>query len=425
MEYIYTAEAILDASVHREFSLGYLYAKRFRALLYPVYSLFMLYFITQYNYRFFQHFVLFFSVFFLVEAAVHNNKKGNIQYKRSLTANNGEPPTQIYHFYEDRINGHNPNTNANVTYHYDQFLSLIETKNLLILLMKYQLCLVIEKNKITGGSADDLAGFLLTHCTNAKPRKLRKTNFGKWSHRFLLVVSVICCILALLNLSGLPVWAHLNGRLHNNMSYQEMAAELEPLGITISSQTIYELEAYDLEYAEEYGSEYYQDNYYDSKILDLLYWEGSGFTNYETYEWTPSRSGIYWIDIEVMNVNTMYTDLLTGIAAMNEELSLSEIYEDYTNADIETGIGTVSVSFTLNDQHVDLTADYYFDWMDTDVLCKIGHLLSSDDYEKDLYFASDEGQGFYFYYGYKNHISSLNRKTGLNFQILNEQSVLY
>ena len=425
MEPIYTAEAVLTAPVHNEFNISYLHTRKYRTVLHFLYILFLILLVTLSDSPKNQYFVIFFAVFFWIEVILNNRKGGNIQYKRTIAANNGKPFSQSYQFYEDRVDCHNLYTNADVTYQYDKFLSLIETKNLLVLLMNYRLCLVIEKSKVAGGSPDELTNFLLDHCARIKPRKVKKVNFGKWVHRVLLVVAAICFLLAILNLAGLHMPDLLSGRLHNNMSYQEMASELEPLGITITSQTIEELEAFDREYAEEYGVDYYRDNPYASKIIDLLYWEGSGITDPETYQWTPSRSGIYWSDMEVMNVDTMYTDLLTGIDAMDGELEISGICEDYGSVNMEYGTGTVSVTFALNGRQAQLSANFDYDWLDIDVLREIGQLLTEDDLDKDLYFAFDEGQGFYLYYGHHANVGSLNRKTGLDFQILNRNSRLY
>ena len=420
MEPIYTAEAVLTAPVHNEFNISYLHTRKYRTVLHFLYILFLILLVTLSDSPKNQYFVIFFAVFFWIEVILNNRKGGNIQYKRTIAANNGKPFSQSYQFYEDRVDCHNLYTNADVTYQYDKFLSLIETKNLLVLLMNYRLCLVIEKSKVAGGSPDELTNFLLDHCARIKPRKVKKVNFGKWVHRVLLVVAAICFLLAILNLAGLHMPDLLSGRLHNNMSYQEMASELEPLGITIE-----ELETFDREYAEEYGVDYYRDNPYASKIIDLLYWEGSGITDPETYQWTPSRSGIYWSDMEVMNVDTMYTDLLTGIAAMDRELEISGICEDYGSVNMEYGTGTVSVTFALNGRQAQLSANFDYDWLDIDVLREIGQLLTEDDLDKDLYFAFDEGQGFYLYYGHHANVGSLNRKTGLDFQILNRNSRLY
>ena len=425
MEPIYTAEVVMTAPVHNEFNLSYLHTRKYRTVLHFLYILFLILLVTLSDSPKNQYFVIFFAVFFWIEVILHNRKGGNIQFKRDLTAHNGALHSHIYHFYEDRMDCHDLHTNADISYQYDKFLSLIDTKNLLVLLMNYRLCLVIEKSKVAGGSPDELTNFLLDHCARIKPRKVKKVNFGKWVHRVLLVVAAICFLLAILNLAGLHMPDLLSGRLHNNMNYQEMASELEPLGITITSQTIEELETFDREYAEEYGVDYYQDNPYASKIIDLLYWEGSGITDPETYQWTPSRSGIYWSDMEVMNVDTMYSDLLTGIAAMDEELILSEVREDYSRVNMEYGTGTVSVTFALNGRQAQLSANFDYDWLDIDVLREIGQLLTEDDLDKDLYFAFDEGQGFYLYYGHHANVGSLNRKTGLDFQILSRDSLLY
>lgn len=425
MEAIYTAEAVQTAAVHNEFNLGYLHTRKHRTVLHFAYIFFLIFFVTRAGIHKVQFLTIAVSAFFWIEAILHNRKSGNIQFKRELTSNNGVPHTHFYQFYEDRIDCHDPNTNADISYQYDKFLSLFETKNLLLLLMNYRLCLVIEKSTVSGGSPDELAEFLLDHCARIKPRKVKKDRFGKGLHRILLIVSAICFLLAVLNLAGLPVLDSLRGKLHNSMTYQQMAEELQPLGITVSAQTIEELETYDREYEEEYGEAFYQDNPYASKIIDLLSWEGSGLTDYDTDQWAPSRSGIYWSDMEVMYVDTMYTDLLNGIAAMDDELQITDIREDYSGVNMDAGTGSVSVSFTLNGQPETLSARYCYDWIDTDILRQIGNLLAEDTLEQDLFLAFDNGQGFFLYYGLPENIGQLNRKTGLDFMILNRYSVLY
>jgi hypothetical protein len=106
-------------------------------------------------------------------------------------------------------------------------------------------------------------------------------------------------------------------------------------------------------------------------------------------------------------------------------LEISGICEDYGSVNMEYGTGTVSVTFALNGRQAQLSANFDYDWLDIDVLREIGYLLAEDALDKDLYFAFDEGQGFYLYYGHHANVGSLNRKTGLDFQILSRDSLLY
>ena len=50
--------------------------------------------------------------------------------------------------------------------------------------------------------------------------------------------------------------------------------------------------------------------------------------------------------MEVMNLDTMYTDFLTGVRALHpQELNFSNMKEDLSWVDVEEGTGTQKVSF--------------------------------------------------------------------------------
>ena len=208
------------------------------------------------------------------------------------------------------------------------------------------------------------------------------------------------------------------------MNYQDMAAELAPLGITISQRSIDELEAYDADYAAEYGRDYYSHNPSASKVFDLLYWEGCGFYDEETWEWTPSTSGVFYFDTEAWSVDTMYTDFFTGLSSMNSELNFTNVQEDYSEADIENGIGTVEICFTWNGTEHEMTAQYDYDWFDTEILHEVGYIIASDSIENDLYVCHD-GQCCMLFYGSVQQVHELESLTGLNFSSAQSRSIFH
>lgn len=415
MEYLFKTETIHDLSVHKEFSKGYLYASKLRNALYLFVSLVLVWYMFLFDNPIILYGFLFVAAIYLISAILRNQKKGDISYRRMLVANSGNPSHMVIHISEDGIHTVERGSENKRTYSYDQFRSLIETERLLILTMPYQLCLILQKTWLQGGTAEELTEYLLSHCPNIKRKKVRKVTFGKWVHRIHAVVLVIGTVVALTNLPSISLWDSLSGRLHNNMTYAEMAAELAPMGIVISEQTISEMEAYDAQYAEENGADYYTQNYTYSKVFDLLYWEGCGVYDEETWEWTPSSSGVYWFDAEVWAVDTIYSDFLTGLSAMHPELNFTNVQEDYRAVDLEAGSGTVIVSFDYNGTHHELEASYDYDWFDTDMLFEVGRMIAADNSEKDLYFLSDGGQGILLYYGDPAQLRQLERKTGLDF----------
>lgn len=414
MEYIFRTETIHDLALHKEFNRGYLRAGFVRNLLVIPLCLAMLSLTTQFDTPFMVYYFLLFSAVMLVVYLMQNRKGGDIHYKRMLQMNNGEPPHLIIDICADGIHcTHRTNGNKNEL-RYDMFRSIIDTPNLLIMVMQHRQCLILEKRWLQGGTVQELSDFLLNNCPNIKRKRLRKTTFGKWMRRVAVVCFVITFIFAIASLTGVSLWDRLTGKLHNDVSYREMAAELAPLGITISDQTISELEEYERDYAAENGTDFYDENTSASKVLDLLYWEGSGVYDETTFDWTPSTSGIFWFDTEVMNVDSIYTDFFAGISAMNPELDFTNVREDYSEANLDSGTGTVAVSFDYNGQHYDLDAIYYGDWFDVQFLHEVGAILREDNSANDLYYTND-GQGILLYYSNQRLVHQLERMTGLAF----------
>lgn len=351
------------------------------------------------------------SLFYLILFFLRNPKNGTVQYKRMLLENDGQPQHMVIHLNSDGIECTDFRNGNRYNYSYTHVRSLIDSPNLLLLTMSHNTCLILEKRWLKNGTVQELTDFLFSKCNNIRRKKLRKPTLGKWLNRILTGLLIAGSLWALANLPQISLWDKLTGKLHNDMSYRQMAQQLLDVDITISEQTIKELEAYDAQHAAEYGEDYYTSNPYASKVSDLLYWEGSGVYDEETWEWTPSTSGVFWFDTEVWNVDSIYTDFFSGLSAMNPELRFTDVHEDYSYADIEAGTGNVTVSFCYESVPYTLEADYLFDWFDSDILYEVGRILAADNKEKDLYI-SYNGQAIVLYYGTAAQIRKLERLTG-------------
>lgn len=409
------AETILDFPVYQEFQRSYTYSNALTVAARIVLILTSVYYICQFDSPMLLFGFVLISAVYLITQLIQNRRGGNTQYKRMLASNNGKPNHFVLQFREEDILDTNQDSGNVYTYRYDQIRQLINTPKLLLVVLQYRLCVIIDKEKITGGTPEELMDFLLQRSPNMKKKKVQTIAFGKWVSRILNTVLVLGCIWALLNIPGFSVMERLSGKLPNSMSYREMAVELEDLGICITDQTLEELEAYDADYLAQYGKEFYRDNPRASKVQDLLYWEGSGQTDQETLEWTPSQSGIYWMDLEVWNVSAMYTDFLTGLDAMSDGITIANLREDHTDADPENGTGNVDIYFDLNGTRHSLDAWSNYDWFDTEVVVQLGEILEADQDPGNLYVSYDGGQGLYFFYSGEAAAKELSRLTGLTF----------
>lgn len=416
MEPKFRTETILDLPVYREFQRSYAYSNKLTIFSRIVCSLALIYYILHFDNPILLYGFLIVGAVSLITHLIQNRKNGNIAYKRMLAANKGKPNHSVYEIRENEIFDTNRDNGNTFTYPYEQIRYLINTPRLILVVLQYRMCVILQKDWLTGGTPEELTAYILERCPHIRRKKVRQITLGKWANRVLTLILIVGCVIALLRIPAFPILDKLSGRLGNDLSYQEMAAELEPLGITISDRTITELEEYDADYLAEWGIEYYRGNRDASKFQDLLYWEGSGEYDQETWEWTPSTSGIYWMDTEVWNAGAIYTDFFTGLDAMSDEITVTNIREDYSATNEETGTGIVSVYFDLNGTRRALDACYDYDWFDICFLQDLGRLFESDKDPLDLYAAYDGGQGLYFVYCSAEDARQLSRLSGLTFR---------
>lgn len=340
------------------------------------------------------------------------SKDGGPVYQQILQKNNDTMPHQVVTLEAEGVRSRNPLTKNCIFDPYESVRYMMESQNLLILVTDQRMCHILDKRFINGGSREDVIAFLHENCPRLQKR-IKTGKLGSIIRRLLLIVAAVGVILG-----GFVAYRLANSKsvmLNNNMSYEEMAADLTAIGITITDRTIQELKAYDEEYAAEYGADFYKDNPDASKILDLLYWEGSGIYDEESWSWTPSESGVYWFDTEVFYLDSIYTDFFRGLDAMDENLIFTNVSEDYTGVDMEDGTGTIGVSFDYEGKLYLLNARYAYDWFDLNVLKEVGTILSADSHPENLWFTYD-GQAVLLYYGTDAECRILEQKSGLDFQ---------
>ena len=352
-------------------------------------------------------FLIFTAFFILAEWRTHRkNKDGGLVYKQMLHQADGNIPHNIVSFLEDGILFHNPHTANDVVERYESIRELRESRNLLLLISDLELYRVIDKRTLTGGTSQELIGFLRKKCPQLK-RRISTGAMGRFVRRTLWVVIAAGLVWCLANTLQIP--ERLAGQLTNHMPAREMADEFSALDIAISDRALDQILLWESD-----DTSLFPRYHGNSKALDMLICEGMGKYNYDTWHWEPSTSGVYWFDLEVMNITSMYTLFLTGVDAMDEELTFSNITEDHSRADPESGKGIVTVSFDYLDQTYTINAQYNYDWFDTDVLREVATILNSDEDPRDLWYTFD-GQGVLLYYGTWMEARTLEGKTGLSF----------
>lgn len=147
-----------------------------------------------------------------------------------------------------------------------------------------------------------------------------------------------------------------------------------------------------MEELEEYGASEYT-------VMELLFYAGMGEYDYETFEWTPAQSGVYAFDIEVFDVGFMYTNFLRGVEAMSRgKLEFSEIVEEDSDVDFESGTGRKKVTVTHDGRTQIFRPELLYDWFDLRFANDLSRWLGADADGSRLRFLFDGYQVVYVFY---------------------------
>jgi hypothetical protein len=154
-----------------------------------------------------------------------------------------------------------------------------------------------------------------------------------------------------------------------------------------------------------------------AKTMDItatfLTYVGGGEFDYDTWEWSPSSDQVYCFDVEVFNVGCMYETFLQGIISIsNEEFEITEITENLSNINEDSGLGTRDVSFNYNGTPYTLTAEAQHDWFDTNMLSEMNQVFQQEGNPKKLYFMGDGYQECIVFYCTKEWALDFTKTTG-------------
>lgn len=151
-----------------------------------------------------------------------------------------------------------------------------------------------------------------------------------------------------------------------------------------------------------------------NKAADLLTALGQGDFDYENMSWSPSENGVYTFDVEVFNVDKMYTDFLVGVSALDkEDLDFKNIEEDTSQVNWEEGTGKRTVTFEWKNKQFTLEATVENDWFDVNVANELNRIIKEYGDEKQLFFTSDGYQEGIVFYRDQEWADGFQTETGL------------
>lgn len=128
---------------------------------------------------------------FMILICFRQSHSTKISYERNLLSE-GKESTATYELFEDKIVSHVDELKREYFYH--QITKFYETKSFILLHLKHNLYITIEKSNLNA-DVDEVKSFLIDKCTGVKKKKfINCVNDKKWTFAFLIAVIVITVI---------------------------------------------------------------------------------------------------------------------------------------------------------------------------------------------------------------------------------------
>lgn len=189
----FSSKYILDYKMYKEFSRGYLSVSKASIILWVLLAIALILNIIEQNYKNVILFGIVYIIFGFIYIIVGRNK---FYYKRSKFLNNDKDIDATVKIDEEKIVLTSQNGNT-TNYTFDQITSIIETNNLLILKLKYNVGIIIDKNNLTGGTKEELTNYLFSVCKNIKKQKVINSKYWIILRKIISIIYVILFILSI------------------------------------------------------------------------------------------------------------------------------------------------------------------------------------------------------------------------------------
>ena len=183
-----------DYKKYKEFALGAVSTRKMNILFMFVSLLLLILYMIMGSYGLVIIIGIICGIFLIIYKVAGINK---IQYKRTKNLNNGEDLRQTFKVSCGNIvlTSQKGDTSS---YKLSQIISIIETENLFILKLKYNVGIIVDKNNLTGGSKEEFINYLFENCENLKSKKV--INSKKWViiRRVFLGICLLIFLLAII-----------------------------------------------------------------------------------------------------------------------------------------------------------------------------------------------------------------------------------
>lgn len=153
---------------------------------------------------------------------------------------------------------------------------------------------------------------------------------------------------------------------------------------------------------------------FSREMITLYLLTAVGMGTYDdNLTWHPSSETVLYLDMELFGGDTLYGDFFRGLNHIcGGEFVFSDLREDYSDADMEEGEGTIGLSFLVNEERLSCSAVMMQDWFDPEVFNCVSEAAVHPESGKRLYAMYDGMQGLIIFYNTPEWAEQFEMKTG-------------
>lgn len=189
----FSSKYTLDYKTYKEFSTGYIATRKSSIItLFVILVLLILCII----YRMYETVITFGVLFGIFAFLIKITGRNKLQYKRYKSLNNNEDVEANIKICKNKIISTSKKGDVS-TYEFSQIIGIIETKNLLVLKLDYNMGIIINKNNLDGGTKEELIDYLFSVCNNLKKKKVTNSKGLLVLRRAMFVLLTIIVILSI------------------------------------------------------------------------------------------------------------------------------------------------------------------------------------------------------------------------------------
>lgn len=278
----FSSVCVIDYKVYKEFSLGYASTKGANIIVLCIGLILLIINMIMRNYETVIIFGIVYLLFFIIFKIIGINK---IQYKRLRNLNDDEDLRQTAKISDGNIILTSQKGDIS-SYKLSQILGIIETNNLFILKLKYDVGIIIDKNNLTGGSNEEFIEYLQKNCKSLKSKKVIKSKkrliINKIFAGIVLLVFLLAIIFSFMNVNRMDKYAQaFEDRGYNVYINESDDYTLKSMTVTSDSSNVLFVYDFKTDRLAKYNLEYWANLEANDDIKDEYIKADSG--NYKKY----------------------------------------------------------------------------------------------------------------------------------------------